>query len=139
VEEVVLFTDGQDTTREQIVDAWRTLRRHLPWLPQWFAAVNVQDIMEYLLGCLPVSILVNVFQLRMAASESAGENSNCYVLVSIAGELRVVIGSSGSAGVPDVQGGGGAVYFHWRPGRTNPREMLMTIYCAPPPQPAPAS
>ncbi|PWT98283.1 MAG: hypothetical protein C5B53_06920 [Candidatus Melainabacteria bacterium] len=129
---VVLFTDGKDTTPAQIVAAWEMLQRMLPWLPSWFKAENVQDVMEYLLDRLAAANLVSVLQIRMYTSSAPdGQSHICHVDVveSIAGDRRVFIGPAGCAGIPNVEAGGG-VNFYWKPGKaeSEPREMLMTIF-----------
>jgi len=132
VDTVVLFTEGKDTTPDQIVAAWETLRRTLPWFPPWFKAENVQDVMGYLLGHLAAPNLISVFQIRMyarSAPEDPGSVCHVEVVESIAGDRRVFIGPVGCAGVPNVEAGGG-VNFYWKPGKatSEPPEMMMTIY-----------
>jgi hypothetical protein len=134
MEQVVLFTDGRDTTPDQIVAAWRMLEGTLPWFPPWFKAENVQDIMEYLLGRLAAANLISVFRIRMYTGPEGEARNICHVDVveSVTGDCRVFIGPAGCAdivGIPNLEAGGG-VNFHWKPRKTEsePREMMMTIF-----------
>jgi len=130
VEQVVLFTDGQVTTPEQIAEVWRTLRRHLPWLPEWFTPEHIQGIMKYLLGLRTDSQLANEFNLSMFNPPGPTDpKSLCHVEVVMTPteQPRVFIGPTGCGGF---RGRGGGVNFRWKAGKAapQPREMLMIIY-----------
>lgn len=123
-QEVVLFTDGQDTTPNQIVEAWEMLREKVKWFPRWFAAEIVQDIMYYLGDRTSASQITNVLRLRTAV----GGGARCHVEVveSIDGDRRVFVGPLGCVGMPNADGG---INFHWRPStESEPKKMVMTIY-----------